>query len=178
MLRERGDTLIEVIFATAVLALIIVLAIGIMTSGTAQTERAVEGTFVRQAIDSQTEMLRYERDAFVSGTPNIWEDITGHRVGSVTPFGDLASNPTCTPSGGRGAFYLAHASDAAGGVAVKTDFQSPATYAAPGQGIWIEATPQSNVNYVDFYVYGCWDPPGSGPKSTTGTVVRMYAPVN
>lgn len=180
---ERGDTLIEVIFSTAVLSLIIVIALSVMNSGTAQAERAVEGTFVRQEIDSQTEMLRFARDAYVAkadGAATLWNAIKNQRSPSVLSFNALASQPNCKPTNNK-AFWL---SNAGGTVSVKTAFIQPATFAGTddsggvSDGLWIEATPTGNTNYVDFYVYACWDSPNGGAKSTTGTVTRLYAPAN
>lgn len=178
--RERGDTLIEVIFSTAVLALVIVLAISIMNSGTGQAERAVEGTFVRQQIDTQTEMLRYLRDSYLDKTlgasPNAWDTIKDLRSSSVPAFSTLAGDATCKPADGEKAFYLA---TEGGSVVVKDnggDFATPTTYAAAGQGLWIEATPSSGVNYIDFYIYACWNAATGGGNSTTGTIVRLYVP--
>lgn len=174
---ERGDTLIEVIFATAVLALIIVLSMSVMNSGTAQAQRAVEGTFVRQAIDSQTELLRYARDSYVdgnSGASTLWNAILAQRIPAAMNFSGLAATK-CTPPNGQKAFWL----QANGGsVALKTTFSPPTTFAAPGNGIWIEATPTTpGTNYVDFYIYACWEPPSGTVNSTTGTIVRLYVPV-
>lgn len=176
--QDRGDTLIEVIFAAAVLALIIVMSLSIMNSGSAQSERAVEGTFVRQGIDSQTELLRFARDAYVNhnvGADTLWSSIKAQRTATVTKYTDLTTLTTCSPPSGHGAFWL---TTQAGAVAVKTTFTQPQTFAAPGNGMWIEATPPTAVNYSDFYIYACWDSPTNGPKATSGTVVRLYAPAS
>lgn len=172
---DRGDTLIEVIFATAVLALIIVIALSIMNKGTLQTQRAVEGTFVRQEIDSQTEMLRFARDSYVNkdtGADTLWNSILAKRVGSVMSF-DSIKTSGCVPSG-AGPFYLQTTGTS---LSVQTSFSAPVTYAAAGKGIWIEATPIApNAGYVDFYLYACWDSPVGTDKATSGTIVRLYAP--
>jgi type II secretory pathway pseudopilin PulG len=175
--RERGDTLIEVIFATAVLSLIIVIALSVMNAGTAQAERAVEGTFVRQGIDSQTAMLRFARDAYVdkeAGADVLWSGPNGilnQRSSSILDFSQLATTqPNCKPTNNK-AFWL----DTQGGlVTVNTIFSAPTTYAAPGNGMWIEATPTGTANYVDFYIYACWSAPNGVGNSTSGTVVRLY----
>lgn len=179
---EHGDTLIEVIFSTAVLALIIVLSLGIMNAGSAQSERAVEGTFVRQSIDSQTELLRFARDAYVNhdlGADTLWKSIKAQRTDTVMNYDTLAADTSCKPPNGQGAFWLTTQSDA---VVLKspptTPFTSPQTYATPGNGIWIEATPTTATNYVDFYIFACWSSPSSGPNATSGTVVRLYAPAS
>lgn len=178
-MNQRGDTLIEVMFSAAVLALLIVLSIGIMNGGTAQSERSVEGTFVRQSIDSQTELLRYARDSYVNkddGGADLWNTIKGQEIPTPMNFTSLAAN--CLPQAGHKAFWMTADGGAVTAVTA-TPVASPDTYAAPGHGMWIEATPQSNTaNYIDFYIYACWDSPSNGPKATTGTIVRLYAPAS
>lgn len=176
--RERGDTLIEVIFATAVLALIIVISLTIMNSGTAQAQRAVEGTFVRQELDSQADLLRFARDSYINhdaGADILWNAILGQRVSTVLNFDAISSaSRDCTPPGGQKAFYL---ETGGGKVEVKFDFTPPETYAQAGKGMWIEATPTTpGASYVDFYLYACWNSPAGTNKSTSGTIVRLYAP--
>lgn len=174
---ERGDTLIEVLFATAVLALIIVISLTIMNTGTSRTELAVEKTFVRQAIDSQSEMLRYERDSYVNGTSNIWSTIKARRINNPLGFSSIASSRTnCQPQASDQAFWLQADATQPGGVGMNTSFSTPSTYASPGYGMWISAAPNTTTNYVDFYIYACWDPPTGTVKSTVGTIVRVYAP--
>ena len=180
--RERGDTIVEVIFATAVLALIIVLAVSIMNSGTSQSERAVEGTFVRQGIDSQSELLRFARDAFVmngAGGQELWTGTNGiknHRIATPTTFAQLGTDSgACKPDAANKPFWL---STNGNDVIVNSVFTTPATYANPGSGMWIEETPGTDKGYADFYIYACWSSPGGSAVSTTGTVVRLYVPNN
>lgn len=62
---ERGDTLIEVLFATAVFSFVIVTALAIMNQGTIASQRSLEITLVRQQIDAQAETLRFMHDSYV-----------------------------------------------------------------------------------------------------------------
>lgn len=50
---QRGDTLIEVLFAFSILSLVIVGAMTIMNQGTLASQRSLETTLVREEIDSQ-----------------------------------------------------------------------------------------------------------------------------
>lgn len=172
--RERGDTIIEVLFATAALSLVIVISFMIMNRGVATAQLAVENTFVRQNIDGQAEALRYLRNAFVhTDSPagpvrTQWDRImNNHLVAQATPFG------SCEP-GGR-AFYIN-----TNNVTVQTDIEPAQTFAGAefGQGLWVEAVqpsiPAGQPRYVDFHIRACWQPPGSGPTVTTGTIVRLY----
>ena len=65
-LRERGDTLIEVLFAVSVFSFVVVGALVLMNQGTAASQRSLEITLVRQQIDAQAEVLRYMHDSYVA----------------------------------------------------------------------------------------------------------------
>ena len=56
---EQGDTIVEVLFAVVVFALVAVGSMSIMNQGTATAERSLEITLVRQQMDAQAEAIRY-----------------------------------------------------------------------------------------------------------------------
>ena len=55
---ERGDTIIEVMFAFVLFSMVIVGAFMIMNQGMALAQRSLEVTQVRQQIDSQVLLIR------------------------------------------------------------------------------------------------------------------------
>ena len=61
---KRGDTLVEVLFAIAVFALVSVLALNIMSSGLKSAEASMEVAQTRSEIDAQGEALRFIHNAF------------------------------------------------------------------------------------------------------------------
>ena len=63
---QRGDTLIEVLFAVTVFSLVVVGALSVMNQGTAASQRALEITLVRQQMDAQAETLRFLHDSYVA----------------------------------------------------------------------------------------------------------------
>ncbi|NCO10783.1 hypothetical protein GW746_01825 [Candidatus Saccharibacteria bacterium] len=63
---DRGDTIVEVLFAVAVFALVVVGALSLMSQGSATSQRALEITLVRQQMDAQAETLRFLHDSYVS----------------------------------------------------------------------------------------------------------------
>ena len=174
---ERGDTIIEVLFATAALSLVIVMSFVIMNRGVANAQIAVENTFVRQAIDAQAESLRYLRDAYIktenpTGSVKVqWQQILTRLNASATPFG------TCSVGAAQAkkAFYIDTAD-----ATVKNYTEPAQTFAGAvlGQGLWIEAVqptiPAGKPKYIDFHIRACWESPSSGPDITTGTIVRLY----
>ncbi len=62
---KRGDTIIEVMIAVAIFALLSVLAIAMMNNGVAIAERALETVVARNEINAQVEALRYIHDSYV-----------------------------------------------------------------------------------------------------------------
>lgn len=63
---QRGDTLIEVLFAVTVFSMIVVGALSLMNQGTSASRRALETTIARQAIDGQAETLRFLHESYVA----------------------------------------------------------------------------------------------------------------
>lgn len=193
---DRGDTIIEVLFAITVFSLIAVSSLSLMNQGTAAAQRSLELTLVRQQIDSQAEALRYIQASYVaayvdSGTYNIntpagqWKKIVDTKAydGDATPFGTTCAAPTS-------AFVMntqtievddTHftAADTYARVIYKT---SPLTEIDKAGGIWVEAIKSKSFNdptkapYIDFHIRACWDGPGLNTPMTTGTIVRLYEP--
>jgi type II secretory pathway pseudopilin PulG len=176
-LKQRGDTIVEVLFATAALSLVIVISFVIMNRGVASAQVAVENTFARQAIDAQAESLRYLRDAYIktehpAGSVKAeWERILTRLTPNATPFG------TCDVGAvqAKKAFYIDTTN-----ATVKPYTQAAQTFAGAelGQGLWVEAVqptiPAGRSKYIDFHIRACWEPPATGPNITTGTIVRLY----
>jgi len=63
---QRGDTIIEVLFAVAVFAMVAVGSLSIMNQGISVAQRSLEITLVRQQIDGQAEAIRYIHQAYVA----------------------------------------------------------------------------------------------------------------
>ena len=63
---KRGDTVIEVMFAFAVFALVAILSIAMMNSGVATSERSLELVVARNELNAQAEALRFIHSSYVS----------------------------------------------------------------------------------------------------------------
>lgn len=108
--RETGDTIIEVMFAIAVFAMVAVGSLMIMNQGVATAQRSIEITFVRQQIQAQAEAIRFIHDSYITsyqqgGTvaPNTtaaeWPKMVdkssnGHGVDAASDF-SAVSGTTC-----------------------------------------------------------------------------------
>lgn len=182
---QRGDTLTEVMFATAVAALVIVIAITAMNRSLAQTQASVESTFVRQSIDAEGELLRYARDQYkadpegAKGKP--WRDVLAQAAANTD--GRASKYGTCPGDAGfaSDSFFITDnlaspTVQRVSSISPAASFQPP-TYADIGHGIWVEAIkspPSVKIPYVDLHIRACWDPPYDGPKALIGTIIRLY----
>ena len=61
-MRNRGDTIIEVLLAVTIFSLVAVGSMVLMNRGVAMAQQSLETTLVRQQIDAQAEMLRFVHD--------------------------------------------------------------------------------------------------------------------
>lgn len=162
---ERGDTIIEVVVAVAVFALVAITGLAMMNQGTAMAQRTLEIGLVRQQMDAQADGLRYLNRAFVmdydnNGLPTeawrkIADEANGKAVSSAVPFQDIFDTNGCVlPTSGK-AFALdlnelsgfmenptAGASKALLTPTITTPTYSQIRYTggvATAEGIWIEA---------------------------------------
>jgi len=167
--RDNGDTLIEVLFATAVFSLIAVGGLALMNQGTAASQRALEITLVRNEIDSQAEALRFLNASYIAAyqigvssyaanTPaGQWQlmhdSIVASGLSSASPFGTTGAT-TC-PSSPQGSFIIdtrnaTFISPSSGKLGLAQTF-SKVIYDTGGNlttaaGIWIEAVRSVSVN--------------------------------
>jgi prepilin-type N-terminal cleavage/methylation domain-containing protein len=196
---QRGDTLIEVLFAVTIFSAVAVGGLGIMNRGTLTAQRSLEVTLVRQQIDAQAESLRFIHDSYVAVYPNPvtgqasaeWPKIVTTSVAQASTFGQ------CNPP--NGSFVVnsktARLEPAAKLTNVVSTFSqlrfastSPATVPltttnvlVAAEGIWVEAVrsdviPGEASGTIDFHIRACWSSPGQDNMVTLGTIVRLYEP--
>lgn len=204
---QRGDTLIEVLFAVSVFSLVAIGSLAVMNQGTAASQRALEITLVRQQMDAQAEALRFLNSSYIAAfrsgatyapaTPaGQWAllsaNVKTHPILNTTQLGATL----CPASYQRGSFIvnpqLATFVDFTQGLLQPSRTFSQINYVtnqptiASAEGIWIEATSydpatsgdanQSNLGYIDFRIFACWDSLGQDLPVTLGTIVRLYEP--
>lgn len=201
----RGDTLIEVLFAVAVMSLVIVTSITLMNQGTNTSVRSLQSTLARQELDNQAETLRFLNSAYVaaytsgtlvssgSATPaqvyrSILDAVEAKGAKSVTTFG--TNNGTSCSKAPTGSFILntktaRFQSYDANKLVLATSYPQ-IVYKDDGtlsqsQGIWIEAVRSAasgGTRYTDFHIRACWGAPGMSVPMNLGTIVRLYDPAN
>jgi type II secretory pathway pseudopilin PulG len=202
--KSNGDTLIEVLFATAVFSLIAVGGLSIMNKGTAASQRALEITLVRNEIDSQAEVLRFLNASYIAAyAPGITDygdtpagqwytmvaDIKATANAQISNFANLNACPANPPNGSfimntHNAKFITDANKLVPSQTFAQTRYDVADNFTNAEGIWIEAVRSATVNsnnqssagYVDFSIRACWDSPGQDMPVTIGTLVRLYEP--
>lgn len=196
---DRGDTIIEVLFAVAIFSMIAVGSLSIMNQSISMAQRSLEITLVRQQMDAQAETLRYINQAYIAsyqrgGTPPApgttageWPIIIGKKVDVASLFGN-SGGVICSniPQGGfilntqtAKVWNQAPKSTAEAGSPPFSQVRYNGAAISDAFGIWIEAVQSQAVGqlgYVDFHIRTCWNSPGSNTVSTLGTIVRLYEP--
>ena len=171
--KERGDTIIEVLFAVAVFAMVAIGSLSIMNQGTATAQRSLEITQVRQQIDAQAEAIRYIHQSYVTafqyigsaptGTAAEWIKMTSKTAGNygangVSAFGDVTASSTCpTNIPGEKPFIVdTHNARVWGGIPTmqppaggsmpafaQVAYNANGTAVDQAYGIWVEAVPSA-----------------------------------
>lgn len=176
---ERGDTIIEVLFAVAVFAMIAVGSLAIMNQGTVTAQRSLEITLVRQQIYAQSEALRYIHAAYVAAyqqggaapaagtTAAEWVKMTstgvnGYGVTQASPFGQVSGELCPANNLAQRPFILNARTAKVEATAPK--MSAPANGSLPpfaqvvysgdtvsdAYGIWIEAVPARPVDSIPY----------------------------
>lgn len=200
--RHKGDTLIEVLFATATFSLLAVGGLSIMNKGVLASQRALEITLVRNAIDSQAETLRFLNSSYIAAynLSDTYEDGTPAKQWSTmvvdidsTGVSAFSSNTKTCPTPPEGSFILnpktaTFVSPSSGFIDEASTFSKlvfdESDQLTSAQGIWIEAVKsttsvdpsQINAGYIDFHIRACWYSSGQTIPVTLGTIVRLYEP--
>lgn len=177
--RQSGDTIVEVLIATAVLAMAVVGGLGVMNFGFGVILNAIERTQVQASVNTQLSLIQHARDSYIradrDGTKALgkpWQDIMDGAK-------DTYANNVCKNAGepdtslSVNPFYMSE-TDAtyAGGMPVV----APSVPRA-GTGLWVEAvrlTP--TTNYIDFYVKACWLPSAGTGNQESRSAMRLYVP--
>lgn len=177
-IKQRGDTIIEVLFAVTVFAMVAVGSLAIMNQGIASAQRSLEVTLVRQQIDAQAEAIRFIHKSYIAtyqqgspapttGTAAEWKKMTDKSTGKganvPSEFGVVAGT-SCLPSAPGEKPFILNARTA-------TIYGSTPSMAAPpgvslppfaqviynndssinaSYGLWIEAIPSTPVDGPGF----------------------------
>lgn len=191
---QRGDTIIEVLFAVTIFSLVAIGGLSIMNQGTAMAQRALEIGLVRQQMDEQADALKFLNQAYVAdygkrgvATAQWNKVITENAVPRAQDFNSMVVDGKCQLPTTAGRPFALNVSKLNGEprIAPTTD---TATYAkvrhdqdpVRAEGLWIQAvrSPASGdrPGFYDFHIRACWFTPGQAAPMTLGTIVRLYEP--
>ena len=191
---ERGDTLVEVTVAMAVLGLMLAASLAVINRGLMGVSNAVERTSVRASLSSQAELLRYVFDDPVANEatykailkrtkPNNNLGQNGCEIGNNSGFYLSVNNKTGTPPVEIHKLDSADTAHLTNNVYGQPEAGEVGNNSGVSRGIWIEGDKHDGQNgmpgmpgYIDFYVRACWTPhaaqqPGSGRMESN---VRVY----
>ena len=188
---ERGDTLVEVTVAMAVLGLMLAASLAVINRGLMGVSNAVERTSVRASLSSQAELLRYVFDDPVTNKdvydkilsrtqPNNNLGQNGCEIGNNSGFYLSVNNKTGTPPVEMHELDPAKTQQLADNVYGQPEAGEVGNNSGVSRGIWIEGDKHDAQGdmpgYIDFYVRACWTPhaaqqPGSGRMESN---VRVY----
>lgn len=195
--RQKGDTIIEVLFATTIFSMIAVGTLSLMHQGTALAQRSLEITLVREQIDIQADALRYLNHAYAADygkngeATEKWNNIIlPNAVSQAAPFDDIVRDDKCTlPIPAQRPFalnvekldtanpLLPLVAEAGTYSKIRLDLPLPTA-----EGIWVQAVRSPVVpgqtGFYDFHIRACWQSPGEARPMTIGTIVRLYEPRN
>ena len=190
---QRGDTLIELMIAIAILSMAIVIAVTSMGYGLSLALTTGERTAVRGELNSQLAFVRFARDAYItnenSAGGQLWQDLVSRVDPATSNEGTVCDLANGRPYNQPNMFYI-ETSDAlaanSGSLLVNSVNNYPYTdginpdmatgQAVPGKGMWLIARSDNPSEYIDFYSKACWSPPTRGPAQQLSTVLRMYTP--
>jgi type II secretory pathway pseudopilin PulG len=102
-MKQRGDTIVEVLFAVTVFSLVAVGGLSLMNQGAAMAQRSLEIGLVRDQMDAQADALRFMHNAYVANfgqqgsvATDIWNEVTTkHAVTKAQAFSDISDGRTC-----------------------------------------------------------------------------------
>lgn len=188
---NRGDTIIEVMFAFVIFSLVVVSAFSIMNKGVATAQRSLEVTLVRQQIDGQVAMVQHIQQT----NPILWTKIKSLVVDTTGVFGTETQCPEAKDLLDKSDFFIAATSDgsAPSVVHIQSDqdykkataysmvdvFGRTSTTSTPvAYGLYmrmVKSDGWSDTNHsYDLNVRACWDSIGVNVPVTIGTVVRLF----
>lgn len=171
---NRGDTIIEVLLATTVLAIVITGAYTLSNRALRVAQNSVERTEVSTKMREQMEVLRAMRN---QQTPS-WTELLSNsaRQGSAPPANSNINLAQCQPTSGEYSIYLD---------IENKDVDDPSIISVyPNTGpsddayddifnTWIEVYNSNSSDYVDVVVRSCWEGIGSTGDQRSLLTMRL-----
>lgn len=190
---QRGDTIVEVMFAIAVFAFVAAGSLAVMRQGISTSMRSLEITQVRQTMNGQAELLRYIQQETLADSSSpyktVWDKITSpsYTQTKATDYGTCDPNSVANthpfvidPAQINTPTSSSLITTPTLGLTAPTLPSYPQFIGTPAKayGFWVESIPSPSSapgpKFVDFHIRACWSAPGSSAPMTLGTIVRLY----
>ena len=175
-LNQSGDTLVEVLFATVIISIILAGAFSLSSRALRFNQTATERTEVVNKIREQIEVLSYIREN-KNSFPAVWNDILNNHVdavGGTKPFYfELFNSPGDPSSGLADPAIVADYVVAYNNADIDNLTTVKDSYNVDSDIFNIRVIPTANSDYIDFTVQANWNGIGDlGPQSA-GAVLRL-----
>jgi len=200
-LLQRGDTIIEVMLAFTVFALLAVGTVTLMNRGVASAQDSLETTLVRQQVDGQVEALRFLYQSYSNSnnpaSPTRASAKTFAEIvtkASTENASDYSSDACLNEIPGLRPFLIEPKSgtilesnltvmnpttpNSSAPAYAQIKYNDDGTLDAP-YGMWIEAVQggkPGQPQFIDFHIRACWFGTTGEAARKIGTVVRFYLP--
>lgn len=198
---SRGDTLVEVSIAIAIMGVVITASSALINRGVSNLTNASEHVAIRGQINTQAEYLRYvfetsrDIDTHTGGVAvDIENALYANDDSQISKF---ENNSDCIlhtegEHDKPGPFYLSIGDDDRihlNKLSKEPDYNKQLDFRTsvrptPGDGIWVVGVKhneggreESNVGYADFYIRSCWSEIGARSDEDIGklqTTIRIY----
>lgn len=147
---ERGDTIVEVILAMALLSMIIFIAWGTTNRATQISTNARKRVVMVNALKEQAEIIKSVYRQPNGSTASIIDSLPETDEPAPNPCND--ANMSASPTTIASAFH--YKTDGINVSAPDTNYK--VVEGDDGARVWIQYVNDPEGRYVDFYVRGCW----------------------
>lgn len=171
--KQRGDTIVEVLISTVVIAIVLSGAYALTNRATRINQTAIERTTASKLMQEQIELIRGAQTK--GANSETWQAIKDQS--SQTP-----NYSSCTPSGPNGFYIDVNAIgggfdfDNAGVVVPYDDYiANPLVDSNPTDfyRVWVEKVQPVAAGYADFHVRACWEGIGGEAEQKAAIVLRL-----
>lgn len=146
-LNQRGDTIIEVLFAITVFSMVVVGGLSIMNQGSAAAQRSLEISLVRHEIDAQAEALRFLNASYVASYGSATTPAANTPAGQWLAMRTSVNSTGATEASDFGVVEGANCPTPPQGSFVINPRR--ATFEPPSSGVLNPAQTFSQIRYID-----------------------------
>lgn len=173
---SRGDTLVEVSIAIAVMGVIITGTTAIINRSILSVQNSIESIAMKNEVNGQSEMLHYIFDTIDGKNEKVGTEIV--RIARSTS--DISNYNLCTNNPGVDykVFHLYSTGNSNNPVGLSKLAEYDARKVISSK-VWVTAkyyeSKKNSMDYIDFYVQSCWTPHGASTANGSNKAVARIA---